>query len=70
MKSSDKMRAAETAAEFFKRRANGRSAGDLVRVLAKVPARPPEPGDELPEGWSKVPARADAKVGARKPARP
>jgi hypothetical protein len=24
----------------------------LDRILAKVPDRPPEPGDELPEGWT------------------
>ena len=44
-------REGETAAEFFRRRANGRTGADLDAVLAKVPARSPEPGDELPEGW-------------------
>lgn len=42
----------ETAAEFFKRRAKGYSLGDLDAVLDKVPNRPPEPGDELPDGWN------------------
>ena len=41
-----------TAAEFFKRRAKGYTLDDLGRILDKVPNRPPEPGDELPEGWT------------------
>src|SRR3546814_15091228 len=40
----------ETAAEFFARRSKGRAVGDLDRILAKVPDRPPEPGDELKAG--------------------
>src|SRR3546814_19112277 len=40
----------ETAAEFYARRSNGRSVGDLDRILDKVPDRPPEPGDELKAG--------------------
>src|SRR3546814_13160957 len=40
----------ETAAEFFARRSKGRAAGDLDRILAKVPDRPPEPGNELKPG--------------------
>ena len=43
---------AETAAEFFARRSQGRTLDDLGRILDKVPDRPPEPGDELPEGWT------------------
>jgi hypothetical protein len=39
------------AAEFLGRRAAGHSLDDLDAILARVPARPPEPGDELPEGW-------------------
>jgi len=41
----------ETAAEFFRRRAEGARPGDLSAVLARVPDRDPDPGDELPEGW-------------------
>lgn len=48
---AQKVGAAETAAEFFKRRATGRSLDELDDILARVPNRPPEPGDELPEGW-------------------
>jgi hypothetical protein len=46
---AQKVGAVETAAEFFKRRAAGHSLDD---ILARVPDRPPEPGDELPEGWT------------------
>jgi HicB-like protein involved in pilus formation len=49
---AQKVGAVETAAEFFKRRANGRTGEGLGRILDKVPDRPPDPGDELPEGWS------------------
>lgn len=49
---AQKVGAVETAAEFFKRRANGRTGEGLGRILDKVPDRPPEPGDELPEGWT------------------
>ena len=50
---AQKVGAVETAAEFFKRRADtatrARFSADPVD---KVPDRPPEPGDELPEAWS------------------
>jgi hypothetical protein len=49
---AQKIGAVETAAEFFTRRAKGRDGSGLGRILAKVPNRPPEPGDELPEGWT------------------
>lgn len=49
---AQKVGVVETAAEFFKRRAKGYTLDDFDRVLDKVPDRPPEPGDELPEGWS------------------
>ncbi len=42
-------RKAELAAEFERRE---RAASALGRILDKVPNRPPEPGDELPEGWT------------------
>jgi hypothetical protein len=48
---AQKVGVVETAAEFFKRRSKGYTLDDLDRVLDKVPNRPPEPGDELPEGW-------------------
>ncbi|MDP3254641.1 MAG: pilus assembly protein HicB [Bosea sp. (in: a-proteobacteria)] len=41
--------ATETAADFFRRRADGASRNDMLAVLAKVPDRPPLAGDELPE---------------------
>lgn len=47
---AQKVGVAETAAEFFKRRADDRTGDGLGRILDKVPNRPPEPGDELPEG--------------------
>lgn len=49
----------ETAAEFFERRAKGRTGDGLGRVLDKAPDRPPELGDELPEGW--VPGSLDGR---------
>lgn len=49
---AQKVGAVETAAEFFKRRAEGAKPGDLRAILARVPDRTPDPGDELPEGWS------------------
>ena len=42
--------AVETAAEFFRRRAGGARPEDLRAVLATVPDRAPDPGDELPPG--------------------
>jgi hypothetical protein len=49
---AQKVGTVETAAEFFKSRSKGGSADGLGRILDKVPSRPPEPGDELPEEWS------------------
>lgn len=49
---AQKVGTVETAAEFFKRRAHGRTGDGLGRILDKAPDRPPEPGDELPEGWA------------------
>ncbi len=47
---AQKIGAVETAEEFFKRRAaNGGEA--LKHLLDMVPDAPPDPGDELPEGW-------------------
>jgi hypothetical protein len=46
---AQKVGVVETAAEFLKRRADGASAQDFLDILSRVPDRPPEPGDELPE---------------------
>jgi hypothetical protein len=47
---AQKIGVVETAADFFKRR--GANAGNgLEQYLAMVPDTPPDPGDELPEGW-------------------
>ncbi|MEO8811787.1 MAG: toxin-antitoxin system HicB family antitoxin [Caulobacteraceae bacterium] len=43
----------ETAAEFFKRRATGRTGEGLGRLLDKTPDRPADAGDALPEGWDR-----------------
>ena len=48
---AQKVGAVETAAEFFRRRAEDAKPGDLGAVLARVPDREPDPGDEVPEGW-------------------
>jgi hypothetical protein len=48
---AQKIGVVETAADFFKRR--GANAGKgLKHYLAMVPDGPPDPGDELPEGWT------------------
>jgi hypothetical protein len=47
---AQKIGAVETAEEFFKRRARGAAKG-LNHYLDMVPDLPPDPGDELPEGW-------------------
>jgi hypothetical protein len=49
---AQKVGAVETAAEFFKRRGAGHSQDEFDDILDRVPDRPPEPGDELPEGWT------------------
>ncbi|ESQ87424.1 hypothetical protein ABAC460_19040 [Asticcacaulis sp. AC460] len=49
---AQKVGVVETAAEFFKRRAEGHAPGGLGQILDKVPNHSPEPGDELPEAWS------------------
>jgi hypothetical protein len=47
---AQKIGAVETAAEFFKRRAQGSGKG-LQYYLDMIPDAPPDPGDELPEDW-------------------
>jgi hypothetical protein len=49
---AQKVGAVETAAEFFKLRSAGHSLDEFDDILDQVPDRPPEPGDELPEGWT------------------
>ena len=48
---AQKVGVVETAAEFFRRRGKGAKPGDLRAILARVPDRAPDPGDELPDGW-------------------
>jgi HicB family len=48
---AQKVGAVQTAAEFFRQRAQGAQPGDLESILAKVPDRPADPGDELPPGF-------------------
>jgi hypothetical protein len=52
---AQKVGAVETAAEFFARRAEGRTGDGLGRILDKVSDAPPEPDDALPEGWADPP---------------
>jgi predicted membrane-bound mannosyltransferase len=42
----------ETAADSVRRRAAGQSHDRFDAIMARVPDRPAEPGDELPEGWT------------------
>jgi hypothetical protein len=48
---AQKIGVVETAEEFFKRRAAGAGKG-LQHYLDMIPNVPPDPGDELPEGWN------------------
>jgi len=45
---AQKVGAVETAAAFFSRRASGATPEDLHAILALVPDRAPDPGDERP----------------------
>ena len=47
---AQKIGVVETAADFFNRR--GSNAAKGLHYLAMVPDVPPDPGDELPEGWT------------------
>jgi hypothetical protein len=47
---AQKVGAVETAATFLRRRAGDARPEDLQAVLAAVPDRAPDPGDELPPG--------------------
>ena len=49
---AQKVGAVETAAAYFKRRGVGHSLDELDNILDRAPDRPPEPGDEVPEGWT------------------
>jgi hypothetical protein len=70
MMAIDRPRKGETAAEFFRRRSKGSTLDGLDRILAKVPDRPPEPGDELPEGWTPDRLRTTGYEGDFHPPRP
>jgi hypothetical protein len=48
---AQKVGAVETALAFFERRAAGAQPSDLKAFLTQTPDRPPEPGDELPDGY-------------------
>jgi hypothetical protein len=48
---AQKIGVVETAAEFFARRSVGAGKG-LKYYLDMFPDAPPDPGDELPEGWT------------------
>jgi hypothetical protein len=51
---AQKIGAVETAAEFFRPRFQGaRIAEDAIAILDAGPDNPPDPGDELPEGWER-----------------
>ena len=45
---AQKVGTVETAAEFFAYRADGHALDDLDDILANVPDREAEPGDEVP----------------------
>lgn len=45
---AQKVGVVETAASFFRRRADGATPDDLKRVMDKVPDAPPDPEDALP----------------------
>ncbi len=47
---AQKVGTVETAAEFFRRRAGDARPEDLLAMLALIPDRAPDPGDELPPG--------------------
>ncbi len=48
---AQKVGAVETEADFFRRRAGDAKPEDLLPLLALVPDRAPDPGDELPPGF-------------------
>ena len=47
---AQKIGAVETA-DYFRKRAGVERVEDLHEILARVPDRQPDPGDELPPGW-------------------
>jgi hypothetical protein len=48
---AQKIGVVETAADFFARRSAGAGKG-LQHYLDMIPGVAPDPGDELPEGWT------------------
>jgi hypothetical protein len=57
--------AAESAREFFARRAKGGSVGELVAMLNKVPDAPPMPGDDI-EGAAEISTSRPSRTGPRR----
>ncbi len=55
---AQKIGAVESAEEFFRRRGQGASRIDALRILQMVPDGPPLAGDELPEGYAASDASA------------
>jgi len=50
---AQRLGAIETAAEFFARRGHGTATLEqALAVLNSAPDNPPDPGDELPEGYA------------------
>jgi len=49
---AQKIGVVETTAEFLKRRAGDATGAGLSEILRRAPEREPDPGDELPPGWS------------------
>jgi hypothetical protein len=45
---AQKVGAMETAADFLRRRAGDALGDDFAKVLDRLGAKPPQPGDELP----------------------
>jgi hypothetical protein len=45
---AQKVGVVETAADFFRRRAQGSTGQGLGDILDRIPAAPPDPGDEAP----------------------
>lgn len=55
---AQKIGSIETAAQFFQRRSQGApTVDDALAVLNSGPDNPPEPGDELPNGYVPLSSR-------------
>ena len=49
---TERIRLEQETAEFFRQRAARASGRSLSEILNQGGNNPPDPGDELPEGWS------------------